>query len=92
VLETATIPHSPISAIEDVADLPFVRESALRTTTPSGDVVRLPPPAVGVPHLEEIDRDLSFPPAYGEHTDAVLAEAGFTPDELAGLRQDGVIA
>jgi crotonobetainyl-CoA:carnitine CoA-transferase CaiB-like acyl-CoA transferase len=92
VLETATIPHSPISSIENVADLPFVRETALRTTIPGGGVVRLPPPAVQVPHLDEIDRDLPFPPGYGEHTEAVLAEAGFSPDELAGLRQDGVIA
>ncbi len=92
VLETATIPHSPISAIEDVAELPFVRETALRTETPDGRVVRLPPPAVAVPHLEELDKNLPFPPAYGEHTDAVLAEAGFAPTELAEMREHGVIA
>jgi len=91
-LETAAIPHSPISAIEDVADLPFVREAALRTETSDGRVVRLPPPAVDVPHLEAIDRKLPFPPAYGEHTDAVLAEVGFTPRELVDLRAAGVIA
>ncbi len=91
-LEKATIPHSPISAIEDVADLPFVRDTALRTETPDGRVVRLPPPAVAVPHLEELDRKLPFPPAYGEHTDAVLTEAGFTPAELGTLRDQGAIA
>ncbi|HEX6210687.1 MAG TPA: CoA transferase [Methylomirabilota bacterium] len=31
-------------------------------------------------------------PALGEHTDAVLAEAGLTPAEIAGLRQAGAIA
>ena len=92
VLEAAVIPHSPISAIKDVADLPFVREAALQTETPDGQVVRLPPPAVAVPHLEEIDRKLPFPPAYGEHTDALLAEVGFAPQELIGLREAGVIA
>ena len=30
-------------------------------------------------------------PALGEHTEAVLAEAGFTPDEIAGLRKAGTI-
>ena len=31
-------------------------------------------------------------PALGEHTDAVLAEAGLAPAEIAGLRQAGAIA
>jgi crotonobetainyl-CoA:carnitine CoA-transferase CaiB-like acyl-CoA transferase len=31
-------------------------------------------------------------PALGEHTDAVLAEAGLTPDAIAGLRASGVAA
>jgi crotonobetainyl-CoA:carnitine CoA-transferase CaiB-like acyl-CoA transferase len=30
-------------------------------------------------------------PALGEHTDAVLAEAGFAPDEIASLRDVGVV-
>ncbi len=91
-LDAATIPNSPITAIEDVGDLPFVRDTALHTETPAGHRVRLPPPAVAVPHLEDLGRKLPFPPAYGEHTDAILAEAGFTPSELTGLREHGVIA
>lgn len=91
-LAQATIPHSPITAIEDVVDLPFVRDTALRTETPDGQVIRLPPPAVAVRHLEALDKRLPFPPAYGENTDAILAEGGFTPTELAGLRAQGVIA
>jgi crotonobetainyl-CoA:carnitine CoA-transferase CaiB-like acyl-CoA transferase len=31
-------------------------------------------------------------PALGEHTDVVLAEAGLTPDAIAGLRASGVVA
>jgi crotonobetainyl-CoA:carnitine CoA-transferase CaiB-like acyl-CoA transferase len=92
VLNTAAIPHAPITPIEEVPDLPFVAETLLRTVTPDGRVVRLPPPAVPVPYLDSIDRTLPFPPAYGEQTDVVLAEAGFTPDDLADLRESGVIA
>ncbi|MAF66005.1 MAG: CoA transferase [Planctomycetes bacterium] len=90
-LAAAAVPHAPITAIEDVADLPFVRESALRTTTPDGRTVRLPPPAVALPHLDELDRTLPFPPTHGEHTDAVLIEAGFDPERIAALHAAGVI-
>jgi len=31
------------------------------------------------------------PPGLGEHTDTALAAAGFTPDEIAALHEDGVV-
>ena len=31
-------------------------------------------------------------PIMGEHTDAVLAELGYLPEEIAALRQAGTIA
>ncbi len=92
VLEEASIPHSRITPIEGVPDLDFVKRSALQTVAPDGRVIRLPPPAVPVSHLEDIDRTLPFAPAYGEHTDAVLTEAGFSAGELESLRARGVIA
>ncbi len=91
-LSSAAIPHAPITPIEEVADLEFVKNSALHTRTPDGRVVRLPPPAVRVPALEEVERELPFPPGYGENTDSVLAEAGLTQHEIADLRLSGVVA
>ncbi|MFQ5555687.1 MAG: CoA transferase, partial [Acidimicrobiia bacterium] len=81
-----------ISAIEEVASLGFVEQTALRTVTPAGDVVRLPPPAVSTPHLDAVGRTLPFAPAFGEHTESVLAEAGFTVAEIADLGRSGVTA
>jgi crotonobetainyl-CoA:carnitine CoA-transferase CaiB-like acyl-CoA transferase len=91
-LEDASIPHSPITPIEEVADLPFVRSAALSTEAPDGRRVRLPPPAVPVPHLDERGRELPFPPAYGEQTDALLAEVGMDTAEVEELREAGVVA
>ncbi len=91
-LRDARIPHAPISPIEAVWDLDFVRESALRTVAPDGSVVRLPPPAVPTDFLAAHDGELPFPPGYGEQTDAILAEAGIAPEDVSRLRDDGVIA
>lgn len=92
ILAEATIPHSPITPIEQVADLPFVVETAVKTTTPDGRPVRLPPPAVDAEHLERLNRELPFAPAYGEHTDALLQEIGLSPSQILALREQGVVA
>jgi crotonobetainyl-CoA:carnitine CoA-transferase CaiB-like acyl-CoA transferase len=86
------VPHAPITPIEDVWDLDFVAETACRTTAPDGRTVRLPPSPVPSPALEAVDRTLPFAPAYGEHTGAVLAEAGLDGAEIEDLRSAGVVA
>lgn len=92
VLTTATIPHMRITPIEEVIDLPFAKNRALRTVAPDGRVVRLPPPVVGTPYLETVGGTLPFAPAYGEHTDAILCGLGVTPTEIVSLRARGVVA
>jgi itaconate CoA-transferase len=92
VLKESSIPHSPITPIERVAELPFVASAALRTKTPDGRTVRLPPPAVLTEHLEQQNRELPFAPAYGEHTDSLLAEIGISQDEIVSLRNRGIVA
>jgi itaconate CoA-transferase len=92
VLVEAGIPHSPITPIEQVGQLPFVAADALKTVSPDGLTVRLPPAAVTTEHLEKIGRTLPFAPAYGEHTDSLLSEAGLSGLEISKLRDDGVVA
>jgi crotonobetainyl-CoA:carnitine CoA-transferase CaiB-like acyl-CoA transferase len=91
-LAAAGIPHAPITPVEGVLALPFVESAALRTVAPDGRTVRLPPPAVSTPHLESTDGCLPFAPAYGEQTDALLAEVGLEPDAITALRQAGTVA
>jgi crotonobetainyl-CoA:carnitine CoA-transferase CaiB-like acyl-CoA transferase len=54
--------------------------------SPAG-VPIVPPPA----RLSEGSVPLTRPPLLGEHTAEVLAEYGFTPDEIAGLKVRGTI-
>lgn len=91
-LKEASVPHSPITPIEDVPNLPFVSSDKLKTTAPDGRVVRLPPPAVKTPYLEKTRGALPFAPAYGQQTDSILEESGLSSPEIASLREKQVIA
>lgn len=90
VLHRAAIPNAPISAIEEVRDLPFVQASLTHTTAPDGRVVRLPPAAVDTEFLNTHNSELPFAPAYGEHSRALLSEAGFSAAEVDDLISRGV--
>lgn len=91
-LQAAEVPHAPITPIEAVMALPGIREALLCTTTPAGQIVRLPPPAVPTAHLTRCRGHLPLAPAYGEHTDAVLCEIGLGAAAIADLRAQGVVA
>jgi crotonobetainyl-CoA:carnitine CoA-transferase CaiB-like acyl-CoA transferase len=91
-LRAAAIPHSPITPIEEVPELPFVKSKALRTEAPDGRAVRLPPPAVETDHLKSLEGEIRFAPAYGEHTDALLQEIGLSPSDIKRLKDEGVVA
>ena len=41
--------------------------------------------------LTPVDREHKPPPSQGEHTDAILREAGLSADEIAALRSDGAV-
>ncbi len=63
---------------------------AARATIVEVDGVPQPAPA---PRFSATPTALGAPPAVaGEHTDAVLADLGFAPDEVAALRAGAVVA
>jgi itaconate CoA-transferase len=84
----ATIAHSPINDIRAVRALPALAAKLTQTRTPAGKIVRMQPTAVDVPGM---GREFAFAPKYGEHTGALLREAGLDGDELAALTRDGVV-
>ena len=91
-LAAAQIPHSPITPIDKVMDLEFLRGALLSTTAPDGRKIRLPPPGVRTDWLDAHGGEIPFAPAYGGQTDTVLAEIGVTPQQLGALRERGVVA
>jgi itaconate CoA-transferase len=85
----ATIPHAAINDIPAVREMEAIARALTRTQAPDGREVRMQPLAVDLPGAR---RDLDFPPKYGQHTRAVLAEAGFSAAQCAELGARGIIA
>ena len=78
----AKIPHSAINDIAAVHGIDEIRRKSTRTTLPGGQAVRMQPMAVDIAGAAQ---DYGFAPRYGEHTLAVLEEAGYSRAEAAAL-------
>ncbi|HNT38108.1 MAG TPA: CoA transferase [Rubrivivax sp.] len=88
-LHAATVPATRIHDIPQLRALPVLADKLTHTTLPDGRRVAMQPMACDVPGART---ELPFPPAYGAHTRALLAEAGLDADEIETLAQAGVIA
>lgn len=91
-LEAARIPAGPLYSPQQALDDPHVQAMGFLK---SMDYPGLPAPApvIETPfRLSETPGDLRFrAPLLGEHTDEVLSEIGCSPEEIAGLRERGII-
>ncbi|HYR94773.1 MAG TPA: CoA transferase [Methylomirabilota bacterium] len=90
-LREANVPVGPINALDEVFADPVIRHLGLiaEVDHPTAGRVRAP----GIPvRLSETPASVRrHPPLLGEHTDEVLAELGYTTQEIAGLRRGGAI-
>ena len=87
-LSAATIPWAAINDIRQVRELPALAGTFTTTRTPQGQTIRMQPPGVSLPGMRH---EYPFPPKYAEHTRRVLAEAGFSDDEISSLARQGVV-
>ncbi|MCH7786476.1 MAG: CoA transferase [Chloroflexi bacterium] len=92
VLEKAGVPSGPINNIADVYADPQVqaREMMVEMEHPQAGRVR----NIGIPvKLSETPGSIRRPaPTLGQHTDEVLAEFGYSSDEITKLRDSGAVA
>lgn len=88
-LEAAQIANARINDMGEVWSHPqFTARGRWREVhTPAGAVSALLPPAI----LSTCEARMGGVPALGEHTDAVLAELGFAPEDVAGLRAEAAV-
>jgi len=88
-LGKAMVPHAAINTVAQVAALEAIRDKLTRSVMPDGAPIVMQPMAVDEPGAVST---LGFAPKYGEHTGAILREAGFSDDDRAHLAADGIIA
>jgi len=88
-----TVPISKIKSIREVISDPLVEKRLLFADDPiSGKLITLAPPPNMTDFVEQRDRQLSFPPRFGEHNQEIYGkQLGLSEDELSHLKEKGVI-
>ena len=89
VFEAADVPHAPILDVAQVVSHPHVLARGMVVESEHPAYGRFQ--ALGSP-IRRGGPPPTPPPLLGEHTAAVLAECGYTADEIAALLAEGVVA
>ena len=88
-LERAGIAHSRMNSVEDLLAHPqhTARGRARSVASPAGPLQALVPSIL----LDGAEPRMDAIPSLGQHTDAILTELGYTPQQIQRFRHDGVI-
>jgi crotonobetainyl-CoA:carnitine CoA-transferase CaiB-like acyl-CoA transferase len=90
-LSRAGIPAGAINTVDQALAHPQVvaRDMVLTTEHPTAGTLRMPGSPLKLSrHSTSVRRP---PPLLGEHTDDVLRELGYSPDDIGALHRDGVV-
>ena len=90
-LDAAGVPNGPINTVDQAFADPQIVARGMRLDLP--DAQGLPVPQVACP-IQLSGTPVVYhaaPPALGQHTEAVLTSLGKTADEVARLRENGVV-
>ena len=92
VLNAAMIPSAPVLSPQQALDHPQIQAlGILRPTDYPGLPSPAPVAAVPLWMTETQAVPMQRPPLLGEHTDAVLAEVGYSAEQIAQLRAQAVV-
>jgi crotonobetainyl-CoA:carnitine CoA-transferase CaiB-like acyl-CoA transferase len=88
-----TLPISKIKTIPEVLVDPLVERRLVYSTDPkTGMKLTLAPPPTMTAYLEEINRQMSFPPRFGEQNQEIYGKLlGYSDADLARLKEKKVI-
>ena len=93
LFNSLTLPISKIKTIPEVIADPLVERRLLFSRDDkTGTEITLPPPPNMTPFLEHLDRQLPFPPRFGEHNQEIYSQSlGYSDQELSAFKEKGII-
>ncbi len=91
LLDEADVPCAPLRLTEEVFDSPQIVANEMIVTLEHPTLGTLRQPAGPLRMSDTPDGSRRAAPTLGQHTDAVLSEAGLSPAEIAALRAAGVV-
>ncbi len=88
----ATIAISKVNTVEEVIEDEYVKQAMLFATDPrTGTKIWMAPPPFMTEFLKESNREMTFPPRFGENNAEIYGKLGYPAEKLAGLKEKGVI-
>ena len=91
VINDAGVPCGPINKVSEVVSNPQVLARNMIAEMEHPNVPKLKTPGSPLKLTDSPAAIRRPPPLLGQHNDEVLEEQGFTPEQIADLRERGVI-
>jgi crotonobetainyl-CoA:carnitine CoA-transferase CaiB-like acyl-CoA transferase len=91
LLAAAGVPVAPVADVADIVESQQTEALGILQRFEHDAIPELRLPALPLSFDHERATFLAAPPAVGEHTAEILAEAGYSADEIAALEADGII-
>jgi formyl-CoA transferase/CoA:oxalate CoA-transferase len=90
-LTAVGVPAAPVADVADVATAAQTQALGMLQPVVHEGIPELQLPALPLSFDGERSTHASAPPGVGEHTAKILAEVGYSPEEIAALAREGVI-
>jgi crotonobetainyl-CoA:carnitine CoA-transferase CaiB-like acyl-CoA transferase len=91
LLAAAGVPVAPVADVSDIVESQQTEALGILQPLAHEGIPGLRLPALPLSFDHERATFRAAPPAVGEHTEEILAEAGYSPAEIAALEAEGVI-
>lgn len=90
-MDAAGVPCSPVNTLDTVLSLPQVKHRNMVVDVPRKEIPELRLPGIAVKLSETPGTVRRPPPLLGEHTNEVLAELGYSHEQVESLRSSGAV-